>query len=96
MGLDAAGRSRAAFIRNWAEEQLRADPKLDLVLAGHAHQAVRVEVEPGRFYVNSGDWLHDYNYVVLPLGGGPPEPRIWPASTPTMIGGVPQARLSGG
>jgi len=77
-GLDAAGRSRAAFIRNWALEQLRADPTLDLVLAGHAHQAALVEVEPGRFYVNSGDWLREYNYVVLRPGGGSPEPRLWP------------------
>jgi UDP-2,3-diacylglucosamine hydrolase len=97
-GLDAAGRSRAAFIRNWAEEQLRADPKLDLVLAGHAHQAIRLEVAPGRWYVNSGDWLREYNYVVLHPGGGPPEPRVWPAATATTMiaGGAAQARLSGG
>jgi UDP-2,3-diacylglucosamine hydrolase len=74
---DAAARGRAAFIQRWAEEQLRADPGLGLVLAGHAHVATRVEVEPGRFYVNSGDWLGDYSYVVLPPSGGPPELRTW-------------------
>lgn len=79
-GVDAAAGGRAAFIRNWAEEQLRADPKLDLVLCGHSHATALVEVEPGRYYVNSGDWLRAYNYVVLPPAGGPPEPRVWPGS----------------
>lgn len=74
----AAARGRAAFIQRWAEEQFQANPQLDLILAGHAHVASCVEVSPGRFYVNSGDWLRDYNYVMLPADGGPPEPRIWP------------------
>jgi UDP-2,3-diacylglucosamine hydrolase len=76
-GGDAAARGRAAYIRAWAEERLRADPSLQLVLAGHAHLASVTEVEPGRFYVNSGDWLGSFDYVVLPPGGGPPELRDW-------------------
>jgi UDP-2,3-diacylglucosamine hydrolase len=75
---DSAARGRAAFIRHWAQERLRGDPGLDLVLAGHAHLASVEEVEPGRFYVNSGDWLRGYDYVVLPPGGGPPELHAWP------------------
>ncbi|HYJ79727.1 MAG TPA: UDP-2,3-diacylglucosamine diphosphatase [Longimicrobiaceae bacterium] len=69
--------SRVEFIRSWAEAQLRARPEIDLVLAGHAHLAAVAEVEPGRFYVNSGGWLEDYEYVVLPAGGGAPELRRW-------------------
>lgn len=78
-GADAHGKHRAAFIRAWAEGELRARPDIDLVLAGHAHAAAMVEVEPGRYYVNSGDWLNTFDYVVLPPGGGPPELRAWPA-----------------
>jgi UDP-2,3-diacylglucosamine hydrolase len=78
-GRDAAAQGRAAVIEGWATERLRADPGLELVLAGHAHRAARVEVAPGRFYVNSGDWLGSYDYVVLPVGGGPPELRCWEA-----------------
>jgi len=78
-GGDAAAMGRSAYIRRWAEERLRADPSLELVLAGHAHVATVHEVAPGRFYVNSGDWLGSFDYVVLPPGGGPPELRDWRA-----------------
>jgi UDP-2,3-diacylglucosamine hydrolase len=77
---DATSSGRAAYIRRWAEERLRADPSLQLVLAGHAHLASVDEVEPGRFYVNSGDWLGSFDYVVVPPGSGPPELRDWRAS----------------
>jgi UDP-2,3-diacylglucosamine hydrolase len=76
---DAAARGRAAFIQAWALEQMREDRGIQLLLAGHAHLASIVEVEPGRFYVNSGDWLNTFDYVVLPPGGGAPELRLWPA-----------------
>jgi UDP-2,3-diacylglucosamine hydrolase len=76
---DQAARGRAAFIQAWALEQMREDPGIQLVLTGHAHLASVLEVEPGRFYVNSGDWLNTFDYVVLPPGGGPPELRQWPA-----------------
>lgn len=75
-GIDLAESGRSAYIRRWAEERLHADPSLELVLAGHAHAAVIAEVEPGRWYVNSGDWLGSFDYVVLPPGG-PPELRDW-------------------
>jgi UDP-2,3-diacylglucosamine hydrolase len=76
-GADAAAEGRAAFIEGWARERLAADPALELVLAGHAHRATVAEVAPGRYYVNSGDWLGTYDYVVLPPGGGRPELRLW-------------------
>jgi UDP-2,3-diacylglucosamine hydrolase len=85
-GGDAAARGRAAYIRQWAEERLRADPTLELVLAGHAHLASVTEVEPGRFYVNSGDWLGTFDYVVLPPGGGPPELRDWRSEAARFTG----------
>ena len=78
---DQAARGRAAFIQSWALEQMRADPGIQLILTGHAHLASVQEVEPGRFYVNSGDWLRTFDYVVLPQDGGPPQLRTWPAST---------------
>ncbi|HEX8673287.1 MAG TPA: UDP-2,3-diacylglucosamine diphosphatase [Longimicrobium sp.] len=74
---DQAARGRAAFIRGWAEEQLALMPHVELVVAGHAHVPEVVEVAPGRFYANSGDWIRSYTYLVLPVAGGAPEVRGW-------------------
>ncbi|HEX5724280.1 MAG TPA: UDP-2,3-diacylglucosamine diphosphatase [Longimicrobiaceae bacterium] len=78
-GENEISRSRAAFIAAWAEERLRADPSLELVVAGHAHTPALVEVGPGRYYANTGDWIgRHHTYLVLPPGGAPPEIREWP------------------
>ncbi|HEX8451529.1 MAG TPA: UDP-2,3-diacylglucosamine diphosphatase [Longimicrobium sp.] len=74
---DQAARGRAAFIRGWAEEQLARMPHVELVVAGHAHVPEVVEVAPGRFYANSGDWIRSYTYLVLPVAGGAPVVRGW-------------------
>jgi UDP-2,3-diacylglucosamine hydrolase len=72
------GRSRAGYIEEWAIDQLSADPSIDLVIAGHSHSPQLVEVEAGRHYVNSGDWIHHYSYVELPASGGQPRLKRWP------------------
>lgn len=79
---DQAAQGRAAFIHAWAMEQMREHPGIQLILAGHAHLASVTEVEPGRFYVNSGDWLNTFDYVVLPADGAPPELRQWMGDGP--------------
>lgn len=71
----AAGRAR--HIREWAVEQLRARPELELVVTGHSHVPVVEEVEPGRFFVNSGDWIHRRSYVELGAEGSAPRLREW-------------------
>jgi UDP-2,3-diacylglucosamine hydrolase len=76
-GAGEAGRSRAAFIRAWAEEELRRRPELELVVAGHCHVPEVTELAPGRFYANSGDWIRNSTYLVLAPEGGPPELRSW-------------------
>jgi UDP-2,3-diacylglucosamine hydrolase len=87
-GSPAAGsgpKHRAPYIEAWAREQLLADPSLDLVLAGHAHVPAVVEVSPGRFYVNSGDWITHFSYVVIPARSGSPELRCWPVHEPSPV-----------
>ena len=76
---DKASSGRAAFIEEWAVEQLGAMPEIELVVAGHSHVPAMKEVLPGRFYVNAGDWIRSFTYVVLPTDGGAPELRTWPA-----------------
>ena len=76
-GKGGGPKRRAPAIEAWARERLRDDPSLDLVIAGHAHLPAQVEVEPGRYYLNSGDWITHDSYLVLPEDG-PPEIRHWP------------------
>ncbi len=67
---------RAAELRAWAVAELRNRPEIDFVLAGHVHTPVVEEVEPGRFYINTGDWINHFTYLILPPGGRP-ELREW-------------------
>jgi len=68
---DMANAGRAAEVREWAVDRLRETPDLDLVLAGHTHTPLVDEVEPGRYYVNTGDWINHFTYLTLPMGGAP-------------------------
>ena len=68
----------ASLIEQWARDAMRQDSTIDVVLAGHSHLPALIEVEPSRYYVNSGDWISHMTYVVLPADAGPPEIRRWP------------------
>lgn len=63
--------ARSSFLEGWARGQLEADPALQLVLLGHTHIPVLREVHPGRFYLNSGDWLVNRSYGLLEEGKDP-------------------------
>ncbi|MGH7457482.1 MAG: UDP-2,3-diacylglucosamine diphosphatase [Longimicrobiaceae bacterium] len=71
---------RGDRLEGWAAEQLRADPALELVIAGHAHTPLVRELFPGRFYANAGDWIHHFSYLVIPAGReAPPVLKYWNA-----------------
>lgn len=60
---------RAERLAAHAEVLLQRDPRLDLVVFGHSHRPELREVEPGRHYLNTGDWIHHFTYgVVGPAG----------------------------
>ena len=67
------GPRRVAQLTQWAREALARDRSLDIVALGHVHQPLVVEVEPGRHYVNSGDWVRHRTYVEIVETG---EPRL--------------------
>lgn len=56
---------RARRLALHAERLLRRDPSLDLVVFGHAHHPELSEPEPGRHYLNPGDWIHHRSYGVV-------------------------------
>lgn len=60
---------RARALSDHAAELLGARRELDLVVFGHAHRPELREVEPGRHYLNPGDWIHSFSYgIVTPEG----------------------------
>lgn len=72
---ESAAQGRARFLRDWARQQLEADPSLRYVICGHAHVPESIEVEPGRFYLNAGDWIRHDTYLEIDATG--PRLRRW-------------------
>ena len=66
---EAAAQGRARFLRDWARERLLAEPALRYVVCGHAHVPETLEVEPGRFYLNAGDWIRHGTYLTVDAEG---------------------------
>ena len=62
---------RAEFIEEWARERLAEEPGLAYVVCGHAHLPTVTEVDPGRFYLNAGDWLTHFSYITVGADGAP-------------------------
>lgn len=56
---------------DWARAQLASDTSLDMVILGHSHQPVLTEVAPGRFYLNTGDWVDHRSYATIDEAGYP-------------------------
>lgn len=75
----AAGRAR--YIEEWARSVLRAEAELELVICGHSHVPVVAEVEAGRYYLNSGDWITHNSYITI-RPDHPPELHSWPDPSP--------------
>ncbi|HUF49273.1 MAG TPA: UDP-2,3-diacylglucosamine diphosphatase [Longimicrobiales bacterium] len=65
---DLAAAGRAAFLENWALEQLAHDASLRYVVCGHSHLPVLLEPEPGRYYLNAGDWISHFSYITVAAG----------------------------
>jgi UDP-2,3-diacylglucosamine hydrolase len=72
---DLAAEGRSAFLHGWALEQLDGDPSLSYVVCGHSHLPELHEHRPGRYYINSGDWISHFTYVTVTDAG--PELAVW-------------------
>ena len=72
----SAQQVRSAALEDWALRKLASERELDLVLLGHTHLPLLREPEPGRWYVNSGDWVFHQSYVILEEGR-PPRLADW-------------------
>lgn len=76
-GSDDAARGRARFLEEWAVDRLRAEPELGYVVCGHAHFPALRELEPGRYYLNAGDWVRHFTYIAV-APDGTPALQHWP------------------
>jgi UDP-2,3-diacylglucosamine hydrolase len=68
---DGAASGRARFIEDWARTRMVEEPGLELVICGHSHLPVVVELEPGRYYLNAGDWIRHDTYITVQPGTAP-------------------------
>jgi UDP-2,3-diacylglucosamine hydrolase len=68
---DDAVQGRARFIQDWSTGQLREDPTLCWVVCGHSHLPTILEVEPGRHYINAGDWINHHSYITVGVDAKP-------------------------
>lgn len=82
---ESAAEGRARFLRAWARERLAADPTLRYVVCGHAHVPEVIEVEPGRLYVNAGDWIRHSTYLTIDAAAGV-ELRAWEGGPGQTVG----------
>jgi len=57
--------ARSLALSRWAHDRLADDPELDMVVLGHTHCPLLERVGPGRWYVNTGDWVVHRSYVVV-------------------------------
>lgn len=71
-----ADAQRAAALEVWARREMERRPDLDMVLAGHTHTPTVQEVGVGRYYINTGDWINHFTYLVL-HPGETPDLRTW-------------------
>ncbi|HEX8849818.1 MAG TPA: UDP-2,3-diacylglucosamine diphosphatase [Gemmatimonadaceae bacterium] len=67
----------SAPLERWARGAIAAERDVDVVIAGHSHRPALVEVEPARWYVNSGDWVYHMSYALLPADRGTPTLGSW-------------------
>jgi UDP-2,3-diacylglucosamine hydrolase len=59
----------AARQRQWAEQLLRREPQLGLVIMGHTHHAEIADPLPGQRYLNPGAWFDGFRYAVATESG---------------------------
>lgn len=77
-GQDTGPKPAAPLIEAWARQALARDNDVDVVFAGHSHLPADIEVIPGRYYINSGDWITHMTYVEIPADGARPRIMKWP------------------
>ncbi len=69
--LDGESHVEARGLEAWARDRLARDPTLGWVACGHVHLPAVVEVAPGQYYLNAGDWIHHHTFISIDEAGRP-------------------------
>ena len=88
---DAVDHGEKEFLLIYAREQLRKQPEIDYLVFGHRHLPKKLALETEKYYINLGDWIQYFTYLVVdaegahlmhfPLHG---EPQPFMASSPAQ------------
>ena len=54
----------------WRTPAVERQLRLRWIVCGHAHVPEVIEMMPGRFYVNAGDWIRHCTYVTIEADAG--------------------------
>jgi UDP-2,3-diacylglucosamine hydrolase len=83
---DAESLGRAERLHAWSADRLRETPEVEVVALAHCHVPEIREILPGRYYVNSGDWVQHCSWAEFEPGrlrvlrladtGPNPEPEV--------------------
>ena len=74
---------------------MEQEPELDLIALGHTHHPVLSEPFPGRWILNSGDWVYRRTYAVIEHGEGAPLAGLGRNERSDQVGGRDSSRDSG-
>jgi len=81
---DAESLGRSERLHEWTTAQFEAAPEVEVAALAHCHVPEIREIVPGRFYVNSGDWVQHCSWAefeadrvrVLGLADTGPNPAV--------------------
>ena len=78
---DAIDHGDKEFLWIFANETIAEKPEIDYFIFGHRHLPMVREIQPGKAYINLGDWISHFTYLKIsaeevqlmryPLGGTP-------------------------
>ncbi|MCB9230344.1 MAG: UDP-2,3-diacylglucosamine diphosphatase [Bacteroidia bacterium] len=84
------------FLRIFSRETLAQRPDFDYFVFGHRHKPLHIELEPGKYYFNLGDWISHFTYLEAgpegialkryPLENPGPELVFSPDPAPSSVG----------
>ena len=60
---DAIDYGEKEFLTIFCRDTLKKEPEIDYFVFGHRHLPKELELEPGKFYINLGDWMGHFTYL---------------------------------